>query len=430
MFWAAGILAGACADDGAAVARDDAERRIVLDAAAPSVDARSARDARRPSSPPDRGATLADAALPDLRPLDVSVVEDLGRIPDAAPQVDAAAILPDTAPPPMPCVPAPHVGDLPSTAQLMSRYEGQNPYGNTHRADSFLSCGDNWFSVNAPMSGDRACITQALLAETPLPNAEFESFEGAEPMLACREDADCASAGDGFTCKGGVCMRGVGLLVNSYSSMRPDEIPSWRHLLDTTTEIERATTSSGTFYLVVRVDGVPAVGDLFYLGWVHFASESYGCPDDWQEYGGDDLPFIGPRGAVCDRWLCPGEFADGFATETEPDGVQAIVLTPRFPDDALELRAGHTVVRVPGADRQCIVLRGVEQTSEGIVTVARPHDLAMDLADYTLIYDQAPDADPATLCASLGAPALAECPPGTLVAEDCWPVVDVDDAQF
>lgn len=128
-----GILAAACADDSAATARDDAEPAVVADAAAPAEDARFDRDERIPSSPPDRGATPADAAPRDLRVADVPVVGDFGRIPEATPVVDAEAIPTDAAPPPVPCVPAPHVGDLPSTAQALSRDDWNDPPGNTHR---------------------------------------------------------------------------------------------------------------------------------------------------------------------------------------------------------------------------------------------------------------------------------------------------------
>ena len=51
----------------------------------------------------------------------------------AASRLDAEAIPPNAAPPPMPCVPAPHVGDLPSTAQALLRDEWNDPPGHTHR---------------------------------------------------------------------------------------------------------------------------------------------------------------------------------------------------------------------------------------------------------------------------------------------------------
>ena len=420
-------VSAACTDDGAATAREDAEPSAVPDAAKSAVDARSDYDSLTPWRMPDLGATPADAALPELRLADLSVVRDLGRLPDTTPVADAAAIPPDAPPFPVPCAPIPHVGDLPSTAQRLVRDEGPNPYGHEYSAGNYLACGDNWYSVTAPMSGDRACLTQNVSTATPPPRARLESFEGSDPTLACLEDADCAGAGVGFTCEGTLCMRSVGVLLNGYTLGGPqDPIRGYVSV----SEIARGTTSATPLLFRVTLDAMPPAGDVSYSLDIHFASESYDCPDDWREDGGDDLPFIGRRGAICDRWLCPGEFADRFLTETVPDGVQAIVLVPRFPADALELRAGRTVVRVPGVERQCIVLRGVAQTSGGIITVARPHDMALELADYTLVYEQAQDGDPAALCASLGAPALAECPPRTLVAENCWPVVGVDDAQF
>jgi hypothetical protein len=425
--WA--LLVAACVDDPTITSRDDAEPPTPLDSSVPALDVRLHRDTRAPSSPPDRGATLADATLPDLRLADVLVVADIGRTLDSALPADAVAIPQDAAPAPVPCVPVPHVGDVPVTAQQLLRNEANDPRGHTYFADSFLSCGDNWFSVNTPVSGDRACLIQYVVTATPPPHARLESFERSDPLLACLEDADCARAGPGFTCEGTFCMRGVGALISRYLAGGRDDPSNSNYYSVDTVEIARGTTIATPLLFRVSIDTIPPAGDVSHILDLHFASESFGCPYDWREEL-EDLPFIARRGAVCDRWLCPGESTDRFLTETGPDGVQAVVLMPKSPADELELRAGPTAVRVPGADRLCIVLRGVERTSEGIVTVARQRGLGMDLADYTLVYDQAPDADPATLCVSLGAPALDECPPGTVVADDCWPVVDVDDAQF